>query len=209
MLNFMGYTIAVVRRKSVKRILECRDADMVIPIDRSTYDSTVVEKPLDKVYDVLSEVFPPLNGPDAVSVDRADECVEYSFLPNAIFIGYVGSQYDELNSALIPLLRKYDCVLYNCDWGTISFPEHSLKVGMFRCKYWLKTNKWAVAVRDTLLLFLIAGIVFVLLRWLSSPVDCPLIDFSSISFIAGMLGAVAIASTRIWVAVFLHFKSRR
>lgn len=37
----MGYTIAIIKRKDAKRILE---------------------RPLDKIYAVLSETFPPLNG---------------------------------------------------------------------------------------------------------------------------------------------------
>ena len=117
----MGYTIAVIRRKDSKKILERKDANAVIPVDKCTYDKGVLQNPLDEIYAVLSETFPPLNGPETVSDDRADECVEYSFLPNAIYIGYVGSQYDELNRTLAPLLQKYDCVIYNCDWGTISF----------------------------------------------------------------------------------------
>ena len=117
----MGYTLAVIRRKDSKKILECKEANAVIPLDKCTYDKSVLQNPLDEIYAVLSEAFPPLNGPEAPSDDVADECVEYSFLPNAIYIGYVGSQYDELNRTLAPLLQKYDCVIYNCDWGTISF----------------------------------------------------------------------------------------
>ena len=208
----MGHMIAVIRRKDAKKILKCKDANAVIPVDECTYDKGVLQNPLDEIYAVLSEAFPPLNGPEAPSDDVADECVEYSFLPNAIYIGYVGSQYHELNRALGPLLQKYDCVVYNCDWGTISFPEHSLKVRLFRCKYWLKTNKWAVAVRDSLLLFLFAEVDFLCLRWLSGYIDSSLIDFSaisSISFIAVTLGAAVVASIRVLLEVIMHFKSRR
>ena len=206
---FMGYTIAVIRRKDSKKILERKDANAVIPVDKCTYDKGVLQNPLDEIYAVLSETFPPLNGPETVSDDRADECVEYSFLPNAIYIGYVGSQYDELNRTLAPLLQKYDCVIYNCDWGTISLPEHSLKVRLFRLKYRLKTNKWAIALRDTLLLFLISEVAFLLVRFASSHIESPLIDWSSVSFLAGTVGAVLLASVRIWIEVILHFKSRR
>lgn len=131
-LCLKGYTIAVIRRKYARKILACRDAHSVIPVDECTYDKNVLEKPLDGIYAVLSEALPPLNGPEAASDDRADECVEYSFLPNAIFIGYAGSQYEELDRILAPLLHKYDCVVYKCDWDTISWPENSLKVRMFR-----------------------------------------------------------------------------
>lgn len=79
----MGYTIAVIKRKYAKKILECKDVN--------AYDKGVLQNPLDEIYAVLTEAFPPLNGPEAVSDDVADECVEYSFLPNAIYIGYVGS----------------------------------------------------------------------------------------------------------------------
>ena len=202
---FMGYTIAVIRRKDSKKILERKDANAVIPVD----DKCVLQNPLDKIYAVLSETFPPLNGPETVSDDRADECVEYNFLPNAIYIGYVGSQYDELNRTLAPLLQKYDCVIYNCYWGTISFPEHSLKVRLFRLKYRLKTNKWAIALRDTLLLLLISEVAFLLIRSASSHIESPLIDWSSVSFLAWTAGAVLLASVRIWIEVILHFKSRR
>ena len=131
----MGYTIAVIRKEDSKKILECKDANAVIPVDKCTYDKDVLQNPLDEIYAVLSETFPPLNRPEAPSDDVADECVEYSFHPNSIYIGYVGSQYDELNGTLGPLLQKYDCVIYNCDRGTISFPEHSIKVRLFRLKY--------------------------------------------------------------------------
>ena len=205
----MGYTIAVIRRKDVKKMLECKDANAVIPVDECTYDKGVLQNPLDEIYAVLSEAFLPLNGPEAPSDDVADECVEYSFLPNAIYIGYVGSQYDELNKALGPLLQKYDCVIYNCDWGTISLPEHSFKVRMFRLKYRLKTNKWAIALRDTLLLFLLFEVGFLLIRSASSHIDNPLVDFSSVSFAAGTIGAAVFSSVRIWAEVILHFKSKR
>ena len=205
----MGYTIAVIRRKDSKKILERKDANAVIPVDKCTYDKCVLQNPLDKIYAVLSETFPPLNGPETVSDDRADECVEYSFLPNAIYIGYVGSQYDELNRTLAPLLQKYDCVIYNCDWGTISLPEHSLKVRLFRLKYRLKTNKWAIALRDTLLLFLLFEIGLLLIRSASSNIDTPLVDLSSVSFAAGTIGVILLASVRIWAEVILHFKSKR
>ena len=206
---FMGYTIAVIRRKDSKKVLECKDANAVIPVDKCTYDKCVLQNPLDEIYAVLSETFPPLNGPEAPSDNVADECVEYSFLPNAIYIGYVGSQYDYLNSALGPLLQKYDCVIYNCDWGTISFPEHSFKVRMFRLKYRLKTNKWAIALRDTLLLFLLFEVGFLLIRSASSHIESPFIDLSSVSFVAVTIGAALLASVRIWVEVIQHFKSRR
>lgn len=206
---FMGHTIAVIRRKCAKKILECRDVNAVIPVDMCTYDKGVLQNPLDEIYAVLSEAFPPLNGPEAPSDNVADECVEYSFLPNAIYIGYVGSQYDELNRVLGPLLQKYDCVIYNCDWGTISLPEHSFKVRMFRLKYRLKTNKWAIALRDTLLLFLLFEVGFLLIRSASSHIDNPLIDFSSVSFAAGTIGAAVFSSVRIWAEVILHFKSKR
>ena len=206
---FMGYTIAVIRRKDSKKILERKDANAVIPVDKCTYDKGVLQNPLDEIYAVLSETFPPLNGPETVSDDRADECVEYSFLPNAIYIGYVGSQYDELNRTLAPLLQKYDCVIYNCNWGTISFPEHSLKVRLFRLKYRLKTNRWAIALRDTLLLFLCFEVGFLLIRSASSNIDNPLVDFSSLSFAAGTIGVILLVSVRIWVEVILHFKSNR
>ena len=205
----MGYTIAVIRRKDSKNILERKDANAVIPVDKCTYDKGVLQNPLDEIYAVLSETFPPLNGPETVSDDRADECVEYSFLPNAIYIGYVGSQYDELNRTLAPLLQKYDCVIYNCNWGTISFPEHSLKVRLFRLKYRLKTNRWAIALRDTLLLFLCFEVGFLLIRSASSNIDNPLVDFSSLSFAAGTIGVILLVSVRIWVEVILHFKSNR
>lgn len=181
----------------------------MIPVDKCTYDKDVLQNPLDEIYAVLSETFPPLNGPEAPSDDVADECVEYSFHPNAIYIGYVGSQYDELNGTLGPLLQKYDCVIYNCDRGTISFPEHSIKVRLFRLKYRLKTNKWAIALRDTLLLFLISEVAFLLTRSASSHIESPLIDWSSVSFLAGTVGAVLLASVRIWIEVILQFKSRR
>lgn len=206
---FMGHTIAVIRRKCAKKILECRDVNAVIPVDMCTYDKGVLQNPLDEIYAVLSEAFLPLNGPEAPSDDVADECVEYSFLPNAIYIGYVGSQYDELNRVLDPLLQKYDCVIYNCDWGTISLPEHSFKVRMFRLKYRLKTNKWAIALRDTLLLFLLFEVGFLLIRSASSHIYNPLIDFSSVSFAAGTIGAAVFSSVRIWAEVILHFKSKR
>ena len=205
----MGYTIAVIRRKDSKKILERKDANAVIPVDKCTYDKGVLQNPLDEIYAVLSVTFPPLNGPETVSDDRADECVEYSFLPNAIYIGYVGSQYDELNRTLAPLLQKYDCVIYNCNWGTISFPEHSLKVRLFRLKYRLKTNRWAIALRDTLLLFLCFEVGFLLIRSASSNIDNPLVDFSSLSFAAGTIGVILLVSVRIWVEVILHFKSNR
>ena len=205
----MGYAIAVIRGKDSKKILESKDANAVIPVDECTYDKDVLQNPLDKIYAVLSETFPPLNGPETVSDDRADECVEYNFLPNAIYIGYVGSQYDELNRILAPLLQKYDCVIYNCDWGTISFPEHSLKVRLFRLKYRLKTNKWAIALRDTLLLFLISEVAFLLIRFASSHIDTPLVDWSSVSFAAGTIGVILLVSVRIWAEVILHFKSKR
>lgn len=205
----MGYTIAVIRRKYVKKILECKDADAVIPVDKCTYDKGVLQNPLDKIYAALSEAFPPLNGPETVSDDIADECVEYNFLPNAIYIGYVGSQYDELNRTLAPLLLKYDCVIYNCDWGTISFPEHSLKVRLFRLKYRLKTNKWAMALRDTLLLFLMFEAGFLLIRSVSSHIESPLIDLYSVSFVTGTIGAALMASVRMWIEVILHFKPRQ
>ena len=205
----MGYTIAVIRRKEVKKMLECKDANAVIPVDECTYDKDVLRNPLDEIYAVLSEAFPPLNGPEAPSDDVADECVEYSFLPNAIYIGYAGSQYDELNRALGSLLQKYDCVIYNCAWGTISLPEHSFKVRMFRLKYRLKTNKWAIALRDTLLLFLLFEVGFLLIRSASSHIDNPLIDFSSVSFATGTIGAAVFSSVRIWAEVILHFKSKR
>ena len=205
----MGYTIAVIRRKDSKKILERKDANAVIPLDKCTYDRSVLQNPLDEIYAVLSVTFPPLNGPEAASDDVADECVEYGFLPNAIYIGYVGSQYDELNRILAPLLQKYDCVIYNCDWGTISFPEHSLKVRLFRLKYRLKTNKWAIALRDTLLLFLISEVAFLLIRFASSHIDTPLVDWSSVSFAAGTIGVILLVSVRIWAEVILHFKSKR
>ena len=205
----MGYAIAVIRGKDSKKILESKDANAVIPVDECTYDKDVLQNPLDKIYAVLSETFPPLNGPETVSDDRADECVEYNFLPNAIYIGYVGSQYDELNRILAPLLQKYDCVIYNCNWGTISFPEHSLKVRLFRLKYRLKTNRWAIALRDTLLLFLCFEVGFLLIRSASSNIDNPLVDFSSLSFAAGTIGVILLVSVRIWVEVILHFKSNR
>ena len=207
-LCFMGYTIAVITRKYAKKILECKDANAVIPVDKCTYDKGVLQNPLDEIYAVLSETFPPLNGPEAVSYDRADECVEYNFLHNAIYIGYVGSQYDELNRALGPLLQKYDCVIYNCDWGTISLPEHSIKVRLFRLKYRLKTNKWAIALRDALLLFLMSEVGFLLIRSASSHIESPLIDLSSVSSVAVTIGAALLASVRIWVEVIQHFKSR-
>ena len=205
----MGYTIAVIRRKDSKKILERKDANAVIPVDKCTYDKGVLQNPLDEIYAVLSEKFPPLNGPEAPSDNVADECVEYNFLPNAIYIGYVGSQYDELNRTLAPLLQKYDCVIYNCNWGTISLPEHSLKVRLFRLKYRLKTNKWAIALRDTLLLFLISEVAFLLIRSASSNIDTPLVDLSSVSFAAVTIGAALLASVRIWIEVILQFKSRR
>ena len=205
----MGYTIAVIRRKEVKKMLECKDANAVIPVDKCTYDKTVLEKPLDKIYAVLREKFPPLNGPEAASDDMADECVEYSFLHNAIYIGYVGSQHWELSGMLDPLLRKYDCAVYNCDWATISLPEHSIKVRLSGFKHWLKTNKWAIALRDTLLLFLLFEVGFLLIRSASSHIDNPLIDFSSVSFAAGTIGAAVFSSVRIWAEVILHFKSKR
>ena len=205
----MGYAIAVIRGKDSKKILESKDANAVIPVDECTYDKDVLQNPLDKIYAVLSETFPPLNGPETVSDDRADECVEYNFLPNAIYIGYVGSQYDELNRTLAPLLQKYNCVIYNCNWGTISFPEHSLKVRLFRLKYRLKTNKWAIALRDTLLLFLISEVAFLLIRFASSHIDTPLVDWSSVSFAAGTIGVILLVSVRIWAEVILHFKSKR
>ncbi len=205
----MGYTIAVIRRKDVKKILKCKDANAVIPVDKCTYDKGVLLNPLDEIYAVLSETFPPLNGPEASSYDVADECVEYGFLPTAIYIGYVGGQYDELNGALGPLLQKYDCVIYNCDWGTISFPEHSLKVRLFRLKYRIKTNKWAIALRDALLLFLMSEVGFLLIRSASSHIESPLIDLSSVSSVAVTIGAALLASVRIWVEVIQHFKSRR
>ena len=187
----MGYTIAVIRREDSKKILECKDANAVILVDKCTYDKDVLQNPLDEIYAVLSVTFPPLNGPETVSEDRADEC------------------YDELNRILAPLLQKYDCVIYNCDWGTISFPEHSLKVRLFRLKYRLKTNKWAIALRDTLLLFLISEVAFLLVRFASSHIESPLIDWSSVSLLAGTAGAVLLASVRIWIEVILQFKSRR
>ena len=73
------------------------------------------------------------------------------------------------------MLQKYDCVIYNCDRGTISFPEHSIKVRLFRLKYRLKTNKWTIALRDTLLLFLISEVAFLLTRSASSHIESPLI----------------------------------
>ena len=89
----MGYTITVIRRKDSKKVLECKDANAVIPVDKCTCDKCVLQNPLDEIYAVLSEKFPPLNGPEAPSDDVADECVEYSFHPNAIYIGYVGEAY--------------------------------------------------------------------------------------------------------------------
>ena len=169
----MGYTIVVIRRKDAKKILECKDANAVIPVDECTYDKGVL---------------------------LSSQCHN---------IGYVGSQYDELNRALGPLLQKYDCVIYNCDWGTISLPEHSFKVRMFRLKYRLKTNKWAIALRDTLLLFLLFEVGFLLIRSASSHIDNPLIDFSSVSFATGTIGAAVFSSVRIWAEVILHFKSKR
>ena len=207
--GFMGYTIAVIRRECAKEILACKDANAVIPVDKCTYDKTVLEKPLDKIYAVLSEKFPPLNGPEAASDDMADECVEYSFLHNAIYIGYVGSQHWELRGMLDPLLRKYDCAVYNCDWTTISLPEHSIKVRLSGFKHWLKTNKWALALRDTLFLFLLCEVVFLLIRWLSSQIDYPLVAFSSVSFFAGTIAAAVLASLRLLTEVILYFKLRQ
>ena len=205
----MGYTIAVIRRKDAKKILKCKDANAVIPVDKCTYDKTVLEKPLDKIYAVLREKFPPLNGPEAASDDMADECVEYSFLHNAIYIGYVGSQHWELSGMLDPLLRKYDCAVYNCDWATISLPEHSIKVRLSGFKHWLKTNKWALALRDTLFLFLLCEVAFLLIRWLSSQIDYPLVAFSSVSFFAGTIAAAVLASLRLLTEVILYFKLRQ
>lgn len=169
----MGYTIAVITRKYAKKILECKDANAVIPVDKCTYDKGVLQNPLDEIYAVLSETFPPLNGPEASSYDIADECVEY-----------------------------------NCDWGTISLPEHSLKVRLFRLKYRLKTSKWAIALRDTLLLFLMSEVCFILIRSASSHIESPLIDWSSVSSVAVTIGAALLASVRIWVEVIQHFKSK-
>ena len=107
------------------------------------------------------------------------------------------------------MLQKYDCVIYNRDWGTISFPEHSFKVRMFRLKYKLKTNMLAIALRDTLLLFLLFEVGFLLIRSASSHIDNPLVDFSSVSFAAGTIGVTLLASVRIWAEVILHFKSKR
>ena len=205
----MGYTIAVIRRKDAKKILKCKDANAVIPVDKCTYDKTVLEKPLDKIYAVLREKFPLLNGPEAASDDMADECVEYSFLHNAIYIGYVGSQHWELSGMLDPLLRKYDCAVYNCDWATISLPEHSIKVRLSGFKHWLKTNKWALALRDTLFLFLLCEVAFLLIRWLSSQIDYPLVAFSSVSFFAGTIAAAVLASLRLLTEVILYFKLRQ
>ena len=192
----MGYTIAIIKRKDAKRILACRDANAVIPVEECTYDKTVLGSPLDKIYAVLSETFPPLNGPEVVSDDRVDECVDYSFLPNAIYVGYVGSQHWELNEILNPLLQKYDCILYNCHWGTVSLPENSVKVSFVKCKHWLKANKWARALRDTLLVFLLAEVVL-------------LFCFPSLSFLTGTIVAMTLASSRIWAEIYLHFKSKQ
>ena len=192
----MGYTIAIIKRKDAKRILACRDANAVIPVEECTYDKTVLERPLDKIYAVLSETFPPLNGPEVVSDERAEECVDYSFLPNAIYVGYVGSQHWELNEILNPLLQKYDCVLYNCDWGTVSLPENSVKVSLVKCKHWLKANKWARALRDTLLVFLLGEAVL-------------LFCFPSLSFLTDAIVAMALASSRIWAEIYLHFRSKQ
>ena len=192
----MGYTIAIIKRKDAKRILACRDANAVIPVEECTYDKTVLGSPLDKIYAVLSETFPPLNGPEVVSDDRVDECVDYSFLPNAIYVGYVGSQHWELNEILNPLLQKYDCILYNCHWGTMSLPENSVKVSFVKCKHWLKANKWARALRDTLLVFLLAEVVL-------------LFCFPSLSFLTGTIVAMTLASSRIWAEIYLHFKSKQ
>ena len=192
----MGYTIAIIKRKDAKRILACRDANAVIPVEECTYDKTVLGSPLDKIYAVLSETFPPLNGPEVVSDDRVDECVDYSFLPNAIYVGYVGSQHWELNEILNPLLQKYECILYNCHWGTMSLPENSVKVSFVKCKHWLKANKWARALRDTLLVFLLAEVVL-------------LFCFPSLSFLTGTIVAMTLASSRIWAEIYLHFKSKQ
>ena len=192
----MGYTIAIIKRKDAKRILACRDANAVIPVEECTYDKTVLERPLDKIYAVLSETFPPLNGPEVVSDERAEECVDYSFLPNAIYVGYVGSQHWEMNEILNPLLQKYDCVLYNCDWGTVSLPENSVKVSLVKCKHWLKANKWARALRDTLLVFLLGEAVL-------------LFCFPSLSFLTDAIVAMALASSRIWAEIYLHFRSKQ
>lgn len=205
----MGYTIAVIGRKCVRKIQACKDVNAVIPIDECTYDNTVLEKPLDKIYAVLNEIFPPLNGPDAPSDGLVDKCVEYAFLPNAIYIGYTGGQYEELNKILDSLLRKYDCAIYNCDWDTISWPENSVRYRLVEFKYWLKTSRWVKALRDTLLLFMLSELSFLVIWYMSVRMEGRVINLSSVPFLALTIGAAVLASSRFLAEVILHFKSKK
>ena len=60
------------------------------------------------------------------------------------YVGYVGSQHWELIAYSIIVTG----VLYRCR-------KNSVKISLVKCKHWLKANKWARALRDTLLVFLL------------------------------------------------------
>jgi len=200
----MSHTIAIFKVQYIDKILKSKDINKVFNFEECTYDKSVLEKPLNSIYDELTKNFSPMNGPETVSDEKIDESVEYGFLPNVIYIGYSDSQYIRLMDTLRPLMHKYHCAIYKSDYNAIEYNKFSVSaLYRFKSRY----RRWIIALRDTLILFLIFEIGYLFFNWLFDlrPNDYgtpPLIDFSTISIKSWSIGAAIISSSRIIVELF-------
>ena len=206
----MSSTIAIFKEKYIEDIFMQRDINAIFNFDECTYDKSQLEKPLDNIYSELVKSFPPMNGEDMATDEKIDDCVEYGFLPNAIYIGYSRSQYIKLMEVLRPLVHYHECAIYKSD-------DNSIEYSGCRSKYKSKTKlrRWIIAICDTLILFLMFEGAYIVFNWLFSMrpdygYDIPpLIDFSAISLSTWTIGAAALASTRILVEFFAKHIAKR
>ena len=150
---------------------------------------------------------------DVNAVIPIDECTyEKAVLEKPLDKIYAGlsAVYPPLNGPeALPDEMVDECVVYNCDWGTMSLPAHSLKVGLVRLKHWFKANRWAIALRDTLFLYLLCDMTFLGIWYLMGQMEGRAACLSSMPFASLTIGAAVVSSLRIWVEIYVYFKAKQ
>ena len=77
-------------------------------------DAGVVSPKLKSLYDEMSATYPPINGPDAVDADFDNsKLTEYSFGPEAIYMGFAWSETAGAFEEVTRLAAKHELGFFN------------------------------------------------------------------------------------------------